>query len=1835
LFDSPFPRIYTHASYARLRAYDDSADFPLLRYWLICLSLLVSAPAGAQFSAPYDPDFAQPKKDEGPAASPDENEPAVILPRLSGKFLLKDRKDPSKIFEEPGTDAPRMSIEFDDFQRDYKPFQYSQTKWNTMRDNVEAGKEPKEGLEEYVPTYSVFATTEAPRPAPPEIELPAYGTSLSITGRKVISFQFSEKRFLHEQKNTARPATTNLFEINQELQLRMQGKVGPKITVNVDYDDTKQNKQDISVVYQGDPNEVVQNVSFGDIDLSLPATEFVSYNKQLFGIRGDIKYKGFKATFIGSRTKGTTKFKQFYGNTQFVAIDLLDTAYIRRTYYDVSFSSGGRLPIKPGTERIFIARSQTGATNINDVTLTVDDLAVQTSTFTGRFVQLAAGADYTIDYIKGIVTLKNAAQAQDVLAIDYTDAHGVSITVQSTNTLAGGSGLLKIIKTPADVPIVVSSETGHNRELKTFYSIGQTQIVRDNGRGNFILQVQDKNRTEVGSGLLPIQKYPDTINVDFENGLFQLQAPFSVSNTSASTPDPELYSPTPISKRLFRVEYNFRFKTFFLEPSLVAQSEVITLDSIKLVRNVDYFIDYEAGFVTFFNEDRIRPESTITMAYEVAPFAAIANESLLGTRVSYDIHKNFSMGTTLLYQGGTKAPSVPNISDLAKSLLTYEFDSQLRPVKLFDTLTVNAALEVAQSRQNVNLNKFALIDNMEGIKQEDSASVIASAWKVSANPGGIPTDPTRISVFSEDVKVLDINPRAEADKNETQKVLGVGYDFSTAASTEASIVFPFSLSGVDFSQKSILEVVMLGDNSNNSINFHLGGINEDSDGDGVLDTEDLNNDAILQTSEDNGYLYNAAGKPSTRYGAQNGVIDSEDLNKNNRLDPADFTGDDFGYAGSIATGNDQLFNATDSSTHTFVNFGSDKWRTFQIPLNISTATAGRWNAIKQIRVSVRLRAGGTNVGALKFARIAVVGNTWQAGKGGDPDNSVNPNGNETLTVTPVNSVDNPTYTPIFNAGGEASESFTELYGNVGNLQKQTGSKNISEQALQLEFTNLGAAGLVTTKRRFTRAIDTSQHHVLNFLLFGNADLNNVDNSGNRVFFLRAGDDKNYFEARVPITFTGWKRFRVEQADLNGDSIADEWKSQTQGMVVVSSGNPTLQHIGQLVAGIQAVGAGAARGRVFLNEIYVAQPITRVGTAIKVETNFELPGWATFGIKHRSVDRNFQTPTSVVSNQDNTVDSGYLNFSRFGFFPMSFNLQKSVVDTPSTVRTGDLSNIVNILQQGKVTTWNGSASGNFSYGALPRLTLGHTRNRIEYDLLTRMDDRQTYNASLSYGVPVQFFALPRTVDATYTHSLYDVSFGELRARKISGNYTTKELAQTYGLRLAFVPWFGSSFNPSYSLSRVGETRNDFTGLEEKTIKYRKSLSQNVSVSSNYRLLSWLNPQANYSVDIIENNVLNISTFVVGTSTHIFQIGEVKTVNRSANGSVNLPIVIGEIFPNFRVTRSMNIAAGYQIQDGDVWNNVEDALRTETKLWIRSPLRPRSPAAQRSNQTLRDTYSSTQRWSPLEAFGIGGRLAPVRTLSLSNNYIKSIQRTDVTGTVSKTISTTFPDLVASISQLEQMLFAERWMNNVQMNFKYNAHQTVVVNTSEAVEESFGTDLRAIIRRKFDTLVNYNNRTSRSRDLRVGETTQTTSHEDSTVQVTFDYDKFRFTPKVDYANDKTKLGSGVLTQNLTVITPSLLMRADLALPRGLRLPGSTRTLLFTNRIIWTTTTAVAFRRSPVTAADNSTLFTLNTSGDYEIARNLRMTLNGSASRLWHKTLKEEEFVSYQFGSTLTFQF
>ncbi|MDD4004646.1 MAG: hypothetical protein PHW69_05515 [Elusimicrobiaceae bacterium] len=1759
-----------------------------------------------------------------------------FAPLNNGSLHLIDAARHDSIF--PQTEQKESAPDEEDLRslsdriRETSPFKYSQDKWNDARYAAENGllQEDRQLSSEYA---ELTGAQEVPKALPPSLQMPDYGTSLSVTGRKVIGFAYSSKKYLSPQVTSSRASGVSSFDLTQEMQVRMQGKIGPRITVNVDYDDTKQDKQDISIIYKGDTQDVVQSASFGDIDMTLPSSEFVSYSKQLFGIRTDIKYKGLKATVIGSRTKGTTKTKQFVGNTVFSSVNILDTAYRRRTYYDLSFGSAtARLPIKQGTEKVYLDnQNYVTANGVNVFEKTADDMGVQTSSYTGKFRLLSAGVDYVMDYTNGLIQFRNALDSQDVVAIDFTNANGTQLAYNSPADPLGtnGTGNIKLIKTKNDILINTTTEKGYQCELKTYYSIGQTQIVRDDGKGNFILRVNDSNGSEVGSTLNPKQTYSDTISVDFELGIFHLAKPFA-SPDDPNTPDPYIYAATPVSKRTLHIEYSSRVKTFTLEPSIVTQSESVIVDGAKYTRNLDYYIDYDSGFITFYNESRINSTSVIQITYDVSQFGGLGTSALLGGRVSYDLGSKLSVGSSLLYQTASKAKTAPDISDIASSMLVYEGDTQLKNVRL---LGVNSSFgaEAAQSRSNPNLNGLAIVENMEGVKEETTASLDAISWRIAANPIYAPALPSAVSWLNTTVKTLEINPHASATADDTQTVLVINYDLSV--SSEASIVYPFDLSGLDFSSKKILRMVVRGDGSaavpGPSVNLHFGQINEDSDGSGGMTltcangttlvnapkTEDLNCNGQLAVGEDIGWNYNPASGVSTRYGATNGIIDTQDLNGNGILDAQDFTGGDFGYV------NGTLFTDMSNNTQTnSINFTG--WRTLQAGFSIVSTDTYKWTAVKQVRISLQRAPGGKTKGQIILAQLEAEGNTWTV-------NASTPS-SASLSVAGINNEDNPEYSPIFSAGGEAQQVYNDLYGSVEDQQQLTNSENVIEQSLNLIYTSTGPA-VMSADRRFTNSIDISAHKLFSFLL-NNPPGNEV--STTTLVFLRIGTDSAYKQVQIPLGFTGWRQYKLELTDSNGDGVADDWQNACNyEMTLTSSGTASFASIGIIRAGIMTTDMQAHSGSVWLDELFVGEPRTLVGNAKKLQADFQVPGWGEFGGKYKSMDRNFQTPVSVNTKQDSAETTAYMRLRRISVLPMEATYSDKKVVTPYTVTSDDSSNLVSLISQGEVTTKNGTAKATLAVPKLPQVDMSYSFTKANYASLGRDDDYKIYSAAMKYSVPLKTAALPRSIDARYSRANNDTVYNNLSLISTSSYYTAYEKVDDMSLGLMFAPWKGAAFNPSYALKQSKETRPG-AGAGDTAVSYNKSLTQTAGFTGNFPLLAWFNPTASYSVNTIENANLTVSTITVGANSQAFSVGQIKTVNRTANGGLNINLSGAQVVPSWAALKTLTLTAGYQLQDGDTWTGVDNNMDTKTMLWIRIPLKTASIYTARTNLTLRDTVTSTQRWSPLSTVSFGKTLAPLKTLALSNTFSYAVERKEITGTYTKTVTKNLPNILATLNQLETLTGTSRWISSAIGNVKYSRKTTEVIATSLATENTYGVDLRFLAMKKVDSSIIANFINTNTVDLRLNAETASTRHRDASVQGTFNSGKFRLTPKVDYSFDQSYT-SAMLSGETTTVTPSLLARADMNLPKGLQLPFMSKPLMFTNRVVWTTTLSFAVKRSQITQADNTNLLSLSTNADYEISKNLRVALNGGLQRLWHKYLPEEEYVSFQAGTTMTLQF
>ncbi|MHB9154917.1 MAG: hypothetical protein ACYC5N_04390, partial [Endomicrobiales bacterium] len=831
--------------------------------------------------------------------------------------------------------------EFLDFLSSRQFLHYSKDRWLKMRREKEGYQLPEEKWEKDQGTGGTAVAAEqgaAPLPPGIAVDLP-YESQLSISGRKLIGVAF--KSTMYDKPDGLNRVNSGSFDMNQELQVRIKGKVGRKIGVNVDFDDTREDKRDISVVYKGDPDEFVQEAAFGDITMSLPSTEFVGYSRQLFGVKLDTKYKGLHTQGFFSRTKGFSEVKRFTGNTTFQRQVIQDTSYIDLKYYKVRFNNDA---VFNGSVKVYLDDRNPNNNNVTTSTgVVVETLTAPSVTYTGDFDQLVAGQDYTVDYDRGIIMFRNKLAKNHVVAVDYQKSDG---------TWLRDSGALRTSK-------IIKEETNSStlsREIKSFYSLGNVKIIRDNGRGNFILKVVDQNNnvpSSIEPGGKAVPQYPQNITVDFENGVFSFETP-------DGQPFPDNLYTSGVHNYNILAEFRYRVKFVNLRPGIVPQSERVMMDGKLLKSSDEYFIDYDAGIVTFLNEDKISENTVIEVSYDYAPFGGVGGSTLVGVRSQLDLNKDISFGSSFIYDFAARTQTVPDIRTTPASLMVWEGDMKTQNIKLPHLpVLMSVGGEYAMSSRNPNIMNKAMVESMEGVQQEDSVSLIWDSWHPASNPSGersyLRSTPPRtdgrntitgdVSWNSEEVLSREINPNLELmNTEEKQQVLSI--DYSLARSTEVSLVQSLSSVGLDFSKKLYLETWIKGDGGGEELAIAYGSFSEDADGDGKLDTEDVNPaDGTLNSGEDIGWEFNNPDGTTSRVGAGNGKIDSEDRDANGTLTRFDT----IAQPGPYGPANGKSIVDDQGNTYSKVTWTG--WKHFKMPLNITRPDD--WKAIKQARLTLR------------------------------------------------------------------------------------------------------------------------------------------------------------------------------------------------------------------------------------------------------------------------------------------------------------------------------------------------------------------------------------------------------------------------------------------------------------------------------------------------------------------------------------------------------------------------------------------------------------------------------------------------------------------------------------------------------------------------------------------------------------------------------------------------------------------------------------------------------------------------------------------------------------------
>jgi cell surface protein SprA len=776
------------------------------------------------------------------------------------------------------------------------------------------------------------------------------GVGLQVNGFRRIEFS-GTSRWDSGIENTAtyRQSKFPSLDMKQTSRFTIKGNIGSKIFVSVDQDSKRESdlSNRLQIRYKGDEDDILQTVELGNTTLNLPNSQFVGYSQRiqgLFGVKATAKLGNLDVTVITSQEKGNTEKTRFTAGAKQNVFFRRDYEYLQRTYYDigkVGRDADGRAPHLrrpnpttnfPGDTIVEFRLYGPGYQNSFEDPYAVcyidplnpGDPEYGNDSLRNYVRELLPDEDYFLEPTEFWIRLERQHNSGDILAcwmkIGRGDGTGRIEVGSIGDTLA-----LKLLKPNR----YNSNSSTWDYEWKNVYSLGASRLNYDEfnvnifkgapgterdesnldykdsgqGQGTYYLESFGLDRYDNSGAAGADRKVDNSESIlDLTRGhlVFPNRQPFDPAPNTLYGADEEDRNPTIYnssnttdlrnsSRFYLRIETSKRTTTYSLgKVNILEGSETVTLDQQRLIRGVDYNIDYEIGQITFLNDRVLNdPNADLSVDFEYAPFITADKKSLFGARAEYSPSANFKIGSSFLYKSQKSTDRQPKLGQEQSRSIVGEVDFSISgnpqwmttladAMPLVETSarsTLRITGEIARSMPNPNIQGNVYLDDFEGSKLSTELGRLREYWTKSSVPlSKLEKDRARLIWYNPyyDFYETDVYDREiQASQESRIKVLDLRLtpketDSTTFTDSWGGIIRALSSGLYDQSRAQFLEVRLAtyGEIEGN-LHIDLGEISEDINADGILNSEDRDKvddsgkviqlkDGILQPEEDTG-----------------------------------------------------------------------------------------------------------------------------------------------------------------------------------------------------------------------------------------------------------------------------------------------------------------------------------------------------------------------------------------------------------------------------------------------------------------------------------------------------------------------------------------------------------------------------------------------------------------------------------------------------------------------------------------------------------------------------------------------------------------------------------------------------------------------------------------------------------------------------------------------------------------------------------------------------------------------------------------------------------------------
>ena len=752
--------------------------------------------------------------------------------------------------------------------------------------------------------------------------------------------------------------------------------------------------------------------------------------------------------------------------------------------------------------------------------------------------------------------------------------------------------------------------------------------------------------------------------------------------------------------------------------NIIENSERITLNGELLRKGTDYDINYQFGEITFKDNRVLDPNADLQIDYEVEPLISVEKKTLFGVRGEYEVNPNFRLGTTVLYKGQKSTDRKPRIGqETSKSLVwasDFSYGTDLPfMTKLTDALPfveadapsrLSLSGEIAQSRPNPNIAGQAYLDDFESSREAMSLGVVRYQWKKASAPAGLenaqeyrgnliwfnPFDPYAITdIYNRDVPqgsgdrkttlTLEFRPKKYMEyKNEEDPCVIDSTPEIDPKLSWGGIMRALSSASQNQTKAQLLELRMRVNGkegvSSGKLIIHLGKISEDINGDGKLNTEDVNNNGILETFEDIG-LDGLPNEEEPCYNPDNNAdpsgddyVSYEDNRTNNKYSKINGTeGNRFDAGGKIPDTEDLdgkgQFDLVNYYYEFVIDFERENlgdgykvpnstykegWETYRMPILEPDDSIGfpSWDEIRYARCVL---TGFDSSVTLEIADFDIVSSRWEDTTFKPVDITRPPDSQPKLNISVISKEVDTSYNP--------PDEVEIYYDRATDTYEQ-------EQSLQLKFENLRATivdslqdiddpdivslGSVLDMKRDTvyavRTLFNAENYAgyqkLRMFVHGGPAGSAEDGEQlpiKYIFRICTSNLDNYYQYQTDI-YSGWDERNEVVIDFNEITLLKDKLAEIRDTMPSANeyyegnygikGNPTLTQIKILAAAITPNSPDdAVSGEIWMNELRLTDVRDDVGTAMRFGISSSFSDFINYSFSYKKQDEYFRNLTS--------------------------------------------------------------------------------------------------------------------------------------------------------------------------------------------------------------------------------------------------------------------------------------------------------------------------------------------------------------------------------------------------------------------------------------------------------------------------------------------------------------------------------------------------------------------------------------------------------------------------------